>query len=68
MKRLAQLRQLACCRCHAPPPSQACHTCHRWLDEYKEMDKEQAKAWFIKKLHLVNQWLALKDGENGADF
>lgn len=81
MKRLAQLRQLACCRCHAPPPSQACHanwgefgkglgikagdeytlplchTCHRWLDEYKEMDKEQAKAWFMERLEFVNKVL-----------
>lgn len=25
MSRLAQIRQLPCCQCLAPPPSQACH-------------------------------------------
>lgn len=25
MNRLTQIRQLPCCQCHAPPPSQACH-------------------------------------------
>ena len=77
-KRPSQIRQLPCCRCYAPPPSQACHAnwgqfgkgmgikaddeytiplcyvCHRWLDQYQELDREQAKAWFMAKWEFTN--------------
>ena len=92
MSRLNKIRQLPCVKCHAPPPSQACHanwgeygkgmgikaddeytislcrSCHSWLDEYKELNREQAKAWFMGKWKLVNRWLTQKEPENGVDF
>ncbi|MDO4440555.1 MAG: hypothetical protein Q4B81_00040 [Moraxella sp.] len=90
--RLKRLRAMPCIRCHAPPPSQACHanwgqfgkgmgikasddytiplclSCHQWLDQYHEMSREKAKAWFLEKWDLVNKIMSQRLGENGVDF
>lgn len=84
-QRLTKIRQLPCIRCHAPPPSHACHAnwqefgkgmgkkasddytiplclpCHQWLDQYQEMDRDKAKAWFLEKWAFVNGALGQND-------
>ena len=34
-----------------------CRNCHRAFDEYLDKNREQAKAWFLEKLELVNKAL-----------
>lgn len=34
-----------------------CYSCHRWLDTYQEISRNQAKDWFMRKLFLVNKVL-----------
>lgn len=38
-----------------------CHKCHRELDTYQGRNREQAKAWFLRKLDFVNAVLAEQD-------
>ncbi len=85
MTRLKQIRQVPCCSCFAPPPSDACHanwgefgkgmglkaddeytiplcrSCHQWLDQYKDLEREQAKLWFLGKWQFVNEALQQND-------
>ncbi|MCH7381622.1 MULTISPECIES: hypothetical protein [Acinetobacter] len=34
-----------------------CVNCHRWLDGYFEMTREQSKEWFAQALEKTNQML-----------
>lgn len=61
MTRLKQIRQVPCCSCFAPPPSDACHTCHQWLDQYQEMARDEVREWFLGKLAFVNVALQQND-------
>lgn len=45
MNRLAQIRQLPCCQCQAPAPSQACHA--NWGEFGKGMGKKADDAYTI---------------------
>ncbi|WP_323842530.1 MULTISPECIES: hypothetical protein [unclassified Moraxella] len=42
-----------------------CHRCHRELDTYQGRNREQAKAWFLRKLDFVNK--VLDEQENPTD-
>lgn len=32
-----------------------CAICHRWLDSYQELNREQSREWFNRKLQIVNE-------------
>lgn len=34
-----------------------CRPCHDWLDHYRELPRNEAKAWFLRKLEFVNEVL-----------
>lgn len=34
-----------------------CLSCHQWLDQYREMSRDEAKAWFLEKWAFVNKVL-----------
>ncbi|WP_432481650.1 hypothetical protein [Moraxella sp. ZY200743] len=38
-----------------------CNACHQWLDQYQEMDRDKAKAWFLEKWAFVNGALQQND-------
>lgn len=38
-----------------------CHQCHRWLDHYQGLDREQAELWFMGKWQFVNSVLSETD-------
>lgn len=38
-----------------------CLSCHQWLDQYQEMDRDKAKAWFLEKWAFVNGALGQND-------
>ena len=38
-----------------------CHVCHRWLDQYQELDRDEAREWFLGKLAFVNGALQQND-------
>ncbi len=45
-----------------------CHICHKKFDTYQGQDRQKAKAWFLRKLALVNQWLDNAQYQDGVDF
>ena len=38
-----------------------CPSCHQWLDQYQEMARGEAKAWFLEKWAFVNGALEQHD-------
>lgn len=55
MSRLAQIRQLPCCQCLAPPPSQACHA--NWGEFGKGMGIKADDSYTIPLCHDCHVWL-----------
>lgn len=38
-----------------------CQSCHSDFDQYKNMSKEQSKAWFMKMFEKTNRMLIVSD-------
>lgn len=45
-----------------------CYDCHVWLDQYEEVDRGEAKEWFLDKLAFVNKVLHEKDNPSEPIF
>ncbi|AKG14178.1 hypothetical protein AAX11_09325 [Moraxella bovoculi] len=55
VNRLKQIRALPCVRCHAPPPSQACHA--NWGQFGKGMGIKADDSYTIPLCHTCHVWL-----------
>lgn len=61
-KRLNKIRQLPCCGCFAPPPSDPCHA--NWGEFGKGMGKKADDEYTIPLCRECHKWLDTYQGLN----